>query len=372
MFNATRLRIARLFHGMTQRELADRVAVSNGQLAAFESGGKEPKDDVLDALCSVLLVKPAYFGGQADEFREDEANFRRRISAPERLKRQVLARGSLFGMVVEHLSRLGKFPAYNFPTHTIETMADVEVAAEQCRLHWNLTLDAPIGDMARVVENAGVVILAIDLQTAERVDAFSRFGETSVIVLNLQKHSASRTLWDMAHETAHGVLHQHARGVPLEQREAEADRFAGAFLLPRDAFAADFTACRAMGWDGLLDLKRHWRTSVQAILVRARQLELIDAAEYRTRFRTLSGWGWRTSEPDEPTLDMPSLFNKALERAHKDYGTTAADLAETLGWRIELFTSVTGVQPAGPRIDPNIISLTERRLVADKNKAPTS
>jgi len=372
MFNATRLRIARLFHGITQRELAGRIAVSNGQMATFEGGHKEPKGDVLDALCSVLLVKPEYFCGEADEFREEEVNFRRRISAPEKLKRQVLARGSLFGMAVEQLSRLGKFPAYNFPKHTVETMEDIEVAAEKCRLHWNLTLDAPIGDMARVVENAGVVILAIDLQTAERVDAFSRFGDTSVVVLNLQKRSASRTLWDLTHETAHGVLHQHARGVPLEQREAEADRFAGAFLLPRDAFASDFTACRAMDWEGLLDLKRHWRASVQAILVRARQLELIDAAEYRTRFRTLSGWGWRTSEPDEPTLDVPSLFNKALERAHTDYGTTTADVARTLGWRVELFTSVTGVQPAPPRIDPNVISLTERRLVADKNKAPTS
>lgn len=361
MFNGARLRIGRLFHGFTQRELAERVAVSNGLIAQYEKGEKEPKRDVLDALCSVLLVERDYFLGDTDEFREEESNFRRRIRAPEKLKRQVLARASMFGMAVRHLSRFGKLPTFDYPNMPAGDEDDVERVAEFCRAHWNLGVDAPIGDMARVIENAGAVILSIDLKTAERVDAFSRFGDISVVVLNSEKDSPSRTLFDMAHEVGHGVMHQENRGLTLDAREIQAHRFAGAFLMPREAFTADFLANRAEGWEGLLDMKRHWRASLQAILFRARHLKLIDAAEHRIRMRILSAWGWRTSEPDEPTVDRPTLFGKALERARQDFGKTPSDLARELAWQPELFESVTGVTVPALYSGAKVISLVERR-----------
>lgn len=358
MFNGARLRIARLFHGLTQRELADRIAVSNGLIAVYENNDGEPKDDILEALCSVLQVQPAYFNAPVDEF--SDGNFRRRIAATERLKRQVLARGSMFGMAVRCLGQFGKLPALNFPNWSPRSLDDVDAIADRCRQHWNLPLDAPIGDMARVVENAGAVILSIDLQTAEKVDAFSRFGDVSVVVLNTQKHSPSRTLFDMAHEMGHGVMHPRERGVPLEQREEEADRFAGAFLLPREAFTADFQANRSLGWNGLLDMKRHWRASIASILVRAKQLGLIDAADYRTRFRQMATWGWRKHEPDEPTVDSPTLFAKALDRAKQDHGKTPADIARELSWTPELFEAVTGVAIPAP-VYNKVLSLVDRR-----------
>lgn len=360
-FNGARLRIARLFHGLTQRELADRIAVSNGLIAVYENNGQEPKDEILEALCTVLEVEQAYFAAPVDEFQD--GNFRRRISATERLKRQVLARGSLFGMVVRHLSQFGKLPTLNFPSWTPESLDDIDAIADRCRQHWKLPLDAPIGDMARVVENAGAVILSIDLQTAEKVDAFSRFGEVSVVVLNTQKRSPSRTLFDMAHEIGHGVMHPAERGIPLETREEEADRFAGAFLLPREAFAADFTANRSTGWSGLLDMKRHWRASIAAILVRAKQLRLIDAADSRTRFRQMNAWGWRKQEPEEPTVDVPTLFLKALDRAKQDYGKTPADIARELSWTPELFEAVTGIPAPRPNA-PTVLSLVGRQRLS--------
>ena len=166
----------------------------------------------------------------------------------------------------------------------------------------------------------------------------------------------------MAHEIGHGIMHQTVRGLPLERRELEADRFAGAFLLPRQAFESDFNASRSADWDGLLDMKRHWRASIQAILFRAYQLHLIDAAEYRRRFRMLSGWGWRTNEPDEPTVDTPSLFAKALDRAQQDFGKSAADIAHELAWSPQLFELVTGVE-VRPAFVSKVISLADHRKV---------
>jgi Zn-dependent peptidase ImmA (M78 family)/transcriptional regulator with XRE-family HTH domain len=365
-FSGARLRIVRVFQNLTQRELAERIAVSHGLIAAFENGTKEPKDDILEALCAALFVESHYFeGSQTDEFLEAESNFRKRVTATERLKRQVLARASLFAMAVRHLANFGEFPTFNFPDLPADSLDDVEGIAEHCQFHWELENDAPIGDVARIAENAGAVILPIDIVTAEKVDAFSRFGDTSVIVLNLQKDSPSRFLFSLAHEIGHGVLHQKQRGLPLERKEAEADAFASAFLLPRHAFAVDFQAHHHADWEGLLELKRYWRVSVQAIIRRAYDLRLIDAAEYRQRFRRLSGWGWRTNEPNEPEIDQPNLFRSALARARADFGKTELEIARDLGWTPQLFEQATGI-PLVPQI-PNarvVGDITARRQIS--------
>jgi Zn-dependent peptidase ImmA (M78 family)/DNA-binding XRE family transcriptional regulator len=361
IFSGTRLRVARTFHGLTQRALAEKVVVSNGLIAAFENDAKQPGPEVLDALCAVLEVQPSYFDAlHTDEFQEAESNFRKRITASEKMKRQVLARASMFGMVVDQLRQFGRFPRFDFPNLPAPSLAHVERIAEECREHWRLGIDAPIGDVARVAENAGAVILDIDIETAEKIDAFSRYGENSVIVLNTRKDSPSRTLFSLTHEIAHGVLHQSTRDMPLDRKEAEADHFAGAFLLPREAFTADYMANRALDWEGLLDLKRHWRVSIQAILFRAYQLQLIDAAEYRTRFRKLSYWGWRTDEPEEPKPDEPLLFRDALQRAYADYGKTPAALAKDLGWSRDMFEKATGV-PVPDGAIARVLSLSDPR-----------
>ncbi len=364
MLSGARLRVARTFQALTQRELADRVAVSNGLIAAFENGMKQPGTEILAALCAALDVQPSYFDvPHTDEFQEVESNFRKRITAPEKVKKQVLARATMFGMVVARLREYGTFPAFDFPDIPAVSLEHIEGIAEACRERWGLGTDAAIGDIARVAENAGAVILNIDIATAEKIDAFSRYGENSVIVLNTEKDSPSRTLFSLAHEIGHGVLHQRARTMPLDVKEEEADFFASVFLLPRDAFTADFLANRSLDWEGLIDMKRYWRVSIQAMLRRAFQLNLIDAAEYRMRFRKLSYWGWRKNEPEEPTPDEPVLFREALERAYQDYRKTPAELAGDLGWSSDVFEKATGVKvPNGTAA--KVISLADRRRVS--------
>ena len=57
------------------------------------------------------------------------------------------------------------------------------MAAEQCRQHWKLGLDTPLLQTGRVLEHAGVIIVR-HLVKSTKVDAFSRYGRTTVIFLN--------------------------------------------------------------------------------------------------------------------------------------------------------------------------------------------
>jgi len=359
-FNGERLRLLRQFHSLTQANLGEAVAVSQVAIADYENNKKEPIEEVEIALASVLRVLPAFFREGGDElFSEDEYNFRRRMSATERLKKKVAAQASLFGIVVRRLRSEVVLPPLNIPPIQADTEEEVEVAAEKARVHWGLGTDGPIDNMTRVLERAGVVTVVADAETATKVDAFSRFGETSVVVMNWAKGSTSRSFFDAAHETGHGVLHFRAARKPLEQRETEAQWFAGAFLMPRKAFAKAYWAGGGGKWENFLELKRQWGTSIQAIIVRAYQLCLMDPPVYRQTFQQLSKRGWRTDEPEEPAPEAPELFSSAI----KKLGRPVRDFARELNMTSELFSQVTG-EP----ITEGVSSISEYMLRRDARR----
>lgn len=360
-FNGVRLRLARRFKNLTVRELADLIAVSHPLISDYEKGVKEPKDDVLDALAVALDVLPEFFVPRnEEEFTEDETNFRRRIQTTERFKKRVLAHASLFAIAVQFLRQKVRFPEIRMPDFPAQSADDAERVAEAARDFWGIGLESPIGNVTRVLENAGVVCVKADIETARRIDAFSRFGDVSVVVLNSEKESSTRSRFDTAHETGHGVMHSAARHLPIDRREAEADRFAGALLMPRAAFTQDFYFGDRSDWAHLFDLKSRWGASVAAVVRRAYQLGLIDAVEYRTRFRAIGRNGWTTEEPQEPVHEEPELFRLALVQYRKDFGKSVTELASQIGWKPGFFTLVTGVE-SDVLMSPNVVSLSDFR-----------
>jgi Zn-dependent peptidase ImmA (M78 family) len=63
-----------------------------------------------------------------------------------------------------------------------------------------------------------------------------------------------------------------------------------------------------------VELKRRWRVSIQALLYRARTLEVISEPAYRRAMSRISLWGWRTGEPYSlGAADEPTLLRSALE-----------------------------------------------------------
>jgi Zn-dependent peptidase ImmA (M78 family) len=75
----------------------------------------------------------------------------------------------------------------------------------------------------------------------------------------------------------------------------EANRFAGAFLLPADALKQEITSATTL--ETFLSIKLKWGVSVQAAVVRAHELGLITPRKYRTLYQRLSQKGWRVHEP---------------------------------------------------------------------------
>jgi Zn-dependent peptidase ImmA (M78 family) len=124
--------------------------------------------------------------------------------------------------------------------------------------------------------------------------------------------------YTLAHELGHLVLHSQRRFVDVEAEE-EANRFAGAFMLPaermREALGSLVPTLRTFQY-----MKAHWGVSMQAIIMRGADLGLLDANRKRSLFKQLSARQWRKSEPvtvhrEEPTLVWRLLVSQYGDQA---------------------------------------------------------
>ena len=81
----------------------------------------------------------------------------------------------------------------------------------------------------------------------------------------------------IAHEICHLYFHDEEMAEEeLKTMEEEAKEFAGALLLPQKEFLSDFSS----SLDALLYLKPKWKTSISAMIIRARKFEIITDASY--------------------------------------------------------------------------------------------
>lgn len=353
-FVGARLRLARSFHGWTQIHLGELVAVSSPYISSLEHDKKSPTAELVKAFGDVLGFRPPFFfeplSGAVDEA---ESNFRRRSRTSARLKSQVLARATLLSELLVLLEKQVSLPELDIPELDPEDDGrSIERTAERCRSHWGLPLDRPINSIGRVAERAGVVLVRLTDETDD-VDAFSTWAQTRpVIVLNAARGSTSRTKLNVGHELGHLVLHRNG-GKSRSIQEKQAFRFGAALLFPEPAFRREFWGAYQDGWSGLRRLKQRWGMSLQAIVYRARELDLLNSAEYRRLNKQIAARGWKTEEPDEPPREKPELLEEALLTLQRERGIHLSDVAETLSWQ-----NTTLEQVAGVEIDePNVVAI---------------
>ena len=344
MFEPGRLRLARTFLGMALAELGERVGASRQFIHQFESKVREPNADMLNALAAVLLVEKEFFSRPVSQNIPQEAcNFRKLESSRVKDIEQVIAHGELLAELLRALERDLEFPAPNFPRYEVSSLLDAEHAAQQARLHWELTVDRPIVSTIRVAETAGAVVVKFPGVSSE-IDALSISGERPIIIRSSEKEKPSRLRFDIAHEIGHLVMHSKRRP-EHEFAELQANRFASSFLLPAKVFSREFPRGRRLDWQAIFAIKRTWNVSAQAIIRRAFDLGLIDAAQYKSGNVFISKQGYRRHEPYEAEqTEAPEVLRAALIAMQEGDGQLPKDVARQLNIQPVLLGKLLGLQ----------------------------
>ena len=365
-FSGLRLRTVRHFQQLTQTELANLIAVSPASICRYENAHViSISEEVVQAMCEVLDVQKCYFyRPPLPQLTADDVDYRSLSRVSKKVRDRFMAFGSYALEWIQHLRRDIRFPPLNVPSLSATTDDDIEQAADECRRHWKLGF-GPIHNVMRVLENAGIIIATI--ATSDRnVDAFGICTKDyGIVVLNTAKGSTSRAIQDCAHELGHAVLHRDAEEA-TKIKESQAKRFAGAFLLPRSTFPREFWSTYKSGLyeSQLIELKRRWRVSIQSIVFRAHQLDIIGAAEFRRFMKKASIRGWRsgTPEPAEPEPLKPELLARAFTRYQQTTRETREETADRLGWGDTIFDAVTGTSSgmAASKVERSHVNLLSR------------
>ncbi len=157
-----------------------------------------------------------------------------------------------------------------------------------------------------------------------KIDAYGKSVEIDgldnyFIVLSNDKQSAVRRQFDAAHELGHALLHdkfedlEHLSREEFKAMESEAHQFAAALLLPEEAFKGDLIDPTSL--ELYIELKRKWKVSIAAMVVRARRLDLITHNQYQYMMKKMAKKGWKTKEPldDELPLSTPTILRQAVD-----------------------------------------------------------
>jgi len=298
-----RLKQARLAAGFTQAQLAELAKpLSKMAISKYENDQMTPGSEVLSRLAKALRVKVGYFHRPITvELRCPEFRKHSRLGhkAQDAISGQIadileryLAVEEVFGP--EQPAVFSRPKACREALHAIE---DAEQRAEGLRQEWGLG-DDPIANLCETLEDHGVKVILLP-EAPEGFDGYSCWanGSVPVVVSTTASLPGDRQRFSLAHELGHLLLNP-GEGLDVER---VCHRFAGAFLVPRDAVYREVGRRRGqVSIEELYSLKHKWRMSMAAWTFRLRDLRVISDEQYRSlqvRFRVN---GWHVREPGKP------------------------------------------------------------------------
>ncbi len=314
-----RLKLARKKAGFSLRDLSGALdnRISAQAIGKYERGEMMPSSGILLALAKTLDVSLDYLMG-ARVHKLDSVEFRKKSGTSAKDRARVEA------AVIEHVERYltieeildldsaeGHRPIAKVRLARVE---DAEELSIKVRKAWHLGED-PIPNLTELLEEHGIKVCVTPLPESvsgmtcmvqpspnvltgsyarqTKVKSFKDVDIVPVIVVN-QTHTLERRRLTLAHELAHSLIDEQS-SIDLEKA---ANYFAGAFLVPSAHLEREMGKHRrGLGYAELIQLKRMYRVSAAAFLVRLRHLDIIAESTLAYAFQTFAR-SWRREEPE--------------------------------------------------------------------------
>ena len=305
VFAGSRLVAMRELLGRTQADVAEATGISPSALSQAERGDTTLSAANIALVASLFKVSPEAFVEQPEPEVDLVPQFRHLRRTPKRDQRKAERLVYATTQVANVLQESVKFPEPFEcdepvdPDRPIEeARKQVERAAARTREALGVPPEDPIGDDVLGLLEAGGITVVRDTDTNEAIDAYSAIidGLPMIVLYGGDDCVWDRDNFNLAHELGHLVMHRGSQCDPGTRTvEAQAHRFAGAFLCPKKAMRQQLPT--DLDWGRYLRLKRTWGMSMAALVRRAKDLKVIDDATYTRAMKQRSSYGWRFKEP---------------------------------------------------------------------------
>ena len=353
-FNGQRLKEALQFRGKKMTELADETGISKQSLSLYANAGSKPPFENVEKIARTLDFPVDFFTSE-DLCTVSTGNtyFRSQASATKKSRNAQKIKLEYVSKMYEVILNYVNVPELNLPDTTgidipediinvdsEQAINEIEKLAMLIREFWDLG-SGPIDNLQYALQSNGIIVTGFRNVDSD-IDAFSQQikidGKTIyIIALAIGSKPIERLRFDMAHELGHILLHtwgednEEISRDEFNAREKQANMFASALLLPKKSFSKSVSAYPT-NIDYYFALKKKWKVSMQAMMYRARQLDIISANQFQYMMRIMSKNGYRLHEPGgKPGEIGDTIFQAALDMLFEGGYLTVSELLREFG-----------------------------------------
>ena len=329
-----RLKRFRIARGMSLTDLETAIDrfVSSSTLSKYEKGTGQPSAKTLNRIAAALGIKSAQLWGEPPchveliAFRKQTAlgtreQERIKATVAEEIEKRVWLQEQILEQNTLELPIFGI---------TVQKLDNVEEAAHTFRETLNLGM-GPISNLISILENHGIYIVEVDAsESFDGISAVARDGHDKVIAAVIAIRSdvpGARQRLNITHELGHLVLDINENLDP----EKAAFRFGAAFLAPAEQLRKDVGQKRKrFNKKQLFKLKKRYGMSIQAILYRLKDLQIITEMDYEKWCIDINKWGWKKIEPIDIPPEKPQRFHQQVYHALAEGLITENDVERLL------------------------------------------
>ena len=331
-----RIKRARIKSGLSLDALALKAnnIVTKQAISQYEKNQKNPSSSVLIALANALEVGVEYFFRTVEveigkvDFRKHSAFGKKKQEIVKEKVREYLERY----IQIEEILDIQEPFVNLIEDEKLETLDDIEGIVNKLRNEWGLGID-PIHNVVEMLELRNIKVLLLEDEKKFNGLCGKANGDDRhpFVVLNTNAElTDDRKRFTALHELGHMLLPNHS----LDEEKAS-DRFAGAFLFPRDSVLKEFGEKRSkISIEELKHIKLKYGISIAGIMFRLHDLEIISDSMFK-RFWIRN----RTSKFDEniPLIkkEKVSRFKNLLAHAYSEQLVSLSKLAELSGLSVD-------------------------------------
>ncbi|AIS59224.1 helix-turn-helix domain-containing protein [Listeria ivanovii] len=365
MFFGEKLQSVRELNGLSRKELADKLSLSEQAIWQYENQYTVPKFEVVNELKKVFNVKAQFFYTESFvtniskvesiAYRAEDREARKKTKMEttfidftsyflDKFESKLNLQASLLSQLRNESIQL-----YNTSTEASDRLLQLEIIAENAREKLDVQSNS---ELLYKLELSGIYILEKSMGVS--IDAYSTWTsqEKPFIILGNKKKSAVRRNFDLAHELGHLLLHYKIDMDSLTKDEhkiieKEANDFASFFLLPKNQFLKDFlTISKKSNPESYLDLKMKYMVSIGALEYRAYKMGLLTFEENRYFYAALNRKGYKKNEPldEDISIIRPGKVRSLLDLIFKNHLFSLNDILNDCYIERSFLESLLGIE----------------------------
>lgn len=338
-----RIKQARQSRGFSMAELSELLDKSRQVISQYELGKTTPSPMIIAQMSRILNYPMHFFSKPLPENTTSSSPvfFRSKKTTTIKGKEAAVAKIEIFREIDGYLRQYVDFQKPEFPKiNYVESEKPlenelIESYAIKLREHWRLG-NGPIDNLMNVVQKNGIMVSKM-VFGHKKIDAFSVwYNRIPYIFLSSDKYTNVRTRFDIAHELGHLLMHSDyfstkdiKKNVIHEKLEDEANRFAGAFLMPDSTFSKDVYSTSI---DHFIQLKAKWKTSIASMIYRCDNLGMLTSSQVKYLKDQMTARAFWRREPLDNTMpiEQPFAHKQAINLLLENDVVTAYDITNSI------------------------------------------